>query len=187
MLALNNIKTSILGDFPHMGCPPPTGENEHRVRSALAQHLGVPDWPGSPSVFGPVSGKFEIVDSIPPRPVSCDPVRAPSITLDDAINHRLASDAVKRFVDPIGVREVTPAANKKPHRKYSTLLFLIALSGCAGNPPPIDNAFCVLYQRLPDPADAVHMKKRENKLAILANEQTANECTGSSGLVNGPR
>lgn len=67
-------------------------------------------------------------------------------------------------------------------------LFLIALSGCASNPPPVDNAYCVVYQRLPDPSDAVNMKKRENKVAVLTNEQSWIDFCGpeKSGLT-GPR
>jgi hypothetical protein len=50
-------------------------------------------------------------------------------------------------------------------------LLLLSLSGCAGNdPPPVDNSFC-LYVPLPDPADAVNLKVRGNKVAILTNEQ----------------
>jgi hypothetical protein len=69
---------------------------------------------------------------------------------------------------------------RRDHRGYTAALtraatsaFLIALSGCAGKePPPLDNSFCRLYVALPDPSDAVNMKKRENKLAVLTNEQT---------------
>ena len=67
---------------------------------------------------------------------------------------------------------------------------IVLLSGCADKgPPPIDNAYCRLYVRLPDPADAVHLKKRENKIAILTNEQTwLHECSqNGSGLTPGPR
>ena len=68
-------------------------------------------------------------------------------------------------------------------------LLLLALSACADKPAPLDNAFCRLFVRMPDPADAVHLKKRENKIAILTNEQTwLHECTqNGSGLTPGPR
>lgn len=82
-----------------------------------------------------------------------------------------------------------PRRMTQRNRRYighTACALLIALSGCADKSPPLENAFCALYVRLPDPSDAVNLKKRENKLAILANEQTANECH-SSGLVNGPR
>jgi hypothetical protein len=82
---------------------------------------------------------------------------------------------------------LSPLIVQRSLARASAVIALIALSGCADKSPPLESSYCRLYQRLPDPADAVHMKKRENKLAILANEQTANECTGSSGLVNGPR
>ena len=66
---------------------------------------------------------------------------------------------------------------------------ILLLGACADKPAPLDSAFCRLYQRLPDPADAVHLKKRENKIAILTNEQTwLHECTqNGSGLTPGPR
>jgi hypothetical protein len=73
-------------------------------------------------------------------------------------------------------------------RRAAAVALLIALSACSRNdPPPIDNAFCRLYVRLPDPSDAVHMKKRENKLAILTNEQTwLHECGHAGSLKKGP-
>ena len=77
------------------------------------------------------------------------------------------------------------------HKGYSptAALMLVTLSGCASNTPPLANAFCVVYQRLPDPGDAVNMKKRENKLAILANEQSFDrECLlGDRSKSLGPR
>lgn len=65
---------------------------------------------------------------------------------------------------------------------------MVTLSGCASNPPPLENAYCVVYQRLPDPSDAVNLKKRENKVAILTNEQAYIDFCGpeKSGLT-GPR
>ena len=68
-------------------------------------------------------------------------------------------------------------------------LLLLALSACADKPAPLDNAFCRLFVRMPDPADAVHLKKRENKIAILTNEMTYEaECLlGSRGASLGPR
>jgi hypothetical protein len=55
----------------------------------------------------------------------------------------------------------------------AALVILLSVAGCADKQlPPIDNSFCRIYQRLPDPADAVHLKKRENKVAILTNERT---------------
>jgi len=59
----------------------------------------------------------------------------------------------------------------------AAVLILLSLSGCAINTPVLDNAFCRLYQRLPDPSDAVNLKLRANKVAILTNEQTwVTEC-----------
>jgi hypothetical protein len=66
------------------------------------------------------------------------------------------------------------------------MVLILALSGCAGNdPPPIDNGFCRIYVRLPDPADAVNMKQRANKIAILTNEQSADRECRSGDM--GPR
>lgn len=64
------------------------------------------------------------------------------------------------------------------------ILLILLLAACTSKPAPIDNAYCRLYVRLPDPSDAVHMKKRENKLAVLANEQSWLQFCGSdnSGL-----
>jgi hypothetical protein len=68
----------------------------------------------------------------------------------------------------------------------SLMVLILALSGCAGNdPPPIDNGFCRIYVRLPDPADAVNMKQRANKIAILTNEQSADRECRSGDM--GPR
>jgi len=54
---------------------------------------------------------------------------------------------------------------------------ILLLSACASNTPVLDNAFCRLYTRLPDPSDAVNLKLRANKVAILTNEQTwVTEC-----------
>lgn len=67
---------------------------------------------------------------------------------------------------------------------------LIALlSACATQPPPVDNAYCRIYTRLPDPADAANLKKRENKVAILTNEQSWIDFCGpeTSGLKPGPK
>jgi hypothetical protein len=75
-------------------------------------------------------------------------------------------------------------------RMVATSALVVALSACANQePPPIDNGFCRLYQTLPDPADAVNLKKRENKLAILSNEQTyAADCQlGNRSKSMGPR
>ena len=68
-------------------------------------------------------------------------------------------------------------------------LLLLVLSACATPAPPALNAYCRLYQRLPDPADAVNMKKRENKLAVLANEETyIRDCAlGNQTIAGGPR
>lgn len=62
----------------------------------------------------------------------------------------------------------------------AAVAIVVALGACASNQlPPQDNGFCSLYQALPDPSDAVNMKKRENKLAVLANEETnIRECSG---------
>lgn len=75
-----------------------------------------------------------------------------------------------------------------PRRLGFFHLPILLLAACSRNdPPPIDNAYCRLYVRLPDPSDAVHMKKRENKLAILANEQTwLHECGHAGTLKKGP-
>jgi hypothetical protein len=72
--------------------------------------------------------------------------------------------------------------------KHFLIPSLIALlSACASQTPPVSNAYCRLYQRLPDPADAVNLKKRENKLAVLTNEQTwLTECGYSGSLRKGP-
>lgn len=57
------------------------------------------------------------------------------------------------------------------------MLSIVACAGCATQAPPAHNAYCKLYQRLPDPGDAVNLKKRENKIAILTNEETfVREC-----------
>lgn len=66
---------------------------------------------------------------------------------------------------------------------------IVLCAACASQPPPVDNGFCRLYAPLPDPADAVNLKKRENKLAILANEQTLDrECRmGDRSKSLGPR
>lgn len=62
-------------------------------------------------------------------------------------------------------------------RLLLTTSLIALLSACATQPPPVDNAFCRLYQRLPDPSDAVNLKLRANKVAILTNEQTwVTEC-----------
>jgi hypothetical protein len=56
-------------------------------------------------------------------------------------------------------------------RMVATSALVVALSACANQePPPVDNSFC-LYVPLPDPADAVNLKVRGNKVAILTNEQ----------------
>lgn len=82
------------------------------------------------------------------------------------------------------------AKHKTPMATLATaLLVLIALGGCASKElPPQDNGFC-LYQPLPDPADAVNLKVRGNKIAILTNEQTYDrECRlGSRANSLGPR
>ena len=70
---------------------------------------------------------------------------------------------------------------------FSIFCVSVFVSSCADKPAPIDNAYCRLYIRLPDPSDAVHMKKRENKLAVLTNEQTwLHECGHSGTLKKGP-
>ena len=73
--------------------------------------------------------------------------------------------------------------------KTALCAVLIALSACADKPAPLDNAFCRLFVRMPDPSDAIHLKKRENKVAILTNEQTfLHECSqNGGGLTPGPR
>ncbi len=65
---------------------------------------------------------------------------------------------------------------------------LIALlSACATPMPPVDSAFCRLYSRLPDPSDAVNLKLRANKVAILTNEQAYIDfCQGKKDF-GGPR
>lgn len=67
------------------------------------------------------------------------------------------------------------------HQRASCLLaavaMVVALSACASNTPVLDSAFCRLYTRLPDPSDAVNLKLRANKIAVLTNEQTwVTEC-----------
>lgn len=52
------------------------------------------------------------------------------------------------------------------------IVLSLLMAGCATQAPPASNAYCRLYQRLPDPGDAVHLTKRENKVAILTNEET---------------
>jgi len=53
--------------------------------------------------------------------------------------------------------------------------------------PPVDSAFCRLYSRLPDPSDAVNLKLRANKVAILTNEQAYIDfCQGKKDF-GGPR
>ena len=101
---------------------------------------------------------------------------------------------------PPGCPEVCPGgqapASVSGQRAYAHLLrvpaavvVLVALSACADKPAPLDNAFCVLYTRLPDPSDAIHLKKRENKVAILTNEMTFDqECLlGNRAKSLGPR
>ena len=66
---------------------------------------------------------------------------------------------------PLSV-EVSNAA-----RLLSAVAMVVLLSACGiKEPPPVDNGFC-LYVPLPDPADAVNLKVRGNKVAILTNEQ----------------
>ena len=73
-------------------------------------------------------------------------------------------------------------------RTLPTTILIALLSACASQPPPVDNAFCRIYVRLPDPGDAVNLKKRENKIAILTNEQSADrECMGDRSKSLGPR
>ena len=74
-------------------------------------------------------------------------------------------------------------------RAFLTATLIALLSACASQTPPVSNAYCRLYQRLPDPADATNLKKRENKVAILTNEQTwLHECSqNGGGLTPGPR
>jgi hypothetical protein len=69
------------------------------------------------------------------------------------------------------------------------IVFAVIVSGCAvKEPPPVDNSFC-LYVPLPDPADAVNLKVRGNKVAILTNEQNFQQwCRlGSRDKSLGPR
>jgi uncharacterized protein YcgI (DUF1989 family) len=71
-------------------------------------------------------------------------------------------------------------------RMVATSALVVALSACANQePPPIDNGFCRIYVRLPDPADAVNMKQRANKIAVLTNEQSADRECRSGDM--GPR
>jgi hypothetical protein len=79
------------------------------------------------------------------------------------------------------------------HQRASCLLAAVAmvvlLSACGiKEPPPVDNSFC-LYVPLPDPADAVNLKVRGNKVAILTNEQNFQQwCRlGDRGKSLGPR
>ena len=68
----------------------------------------------------------------------------------------------------------------------AAVIGLLTLNACANQePPPIDNGFCRIYVRLPDPADAVNMKQRANKIAILTNEQSADRECRSGDM--GPR
>jgi hypothetical protein len=109
---------------------------------------------------------------------------------------RPASIAAKAVCDQVA--EPTPADLERralrplkqkhcqPIRLSLFCALFVALSGCAGNdPPPIDNGFCRIYVRLPDPADAVNMKQRANKIAILTNEQSADRECRSGDM--GPR
>ncbi len=69
------------------------------------------------------------------------------------------------------------------------LLVALSCAACATQAPPALDSYCRKYQRLPDPADAAYMKKRENKLAILANEETyVRDCAlGNQSTPGGPR
>lgn len=82
-----------------------------------------------------------------------------------------------------------PSRESNPAAFAAAVAILLSVAACSGKPAPQENAFCVLYQRLPDPSDAVHMKKRENKLAVLTNEMTFDqECLlGDRAKSLGPR
>ena len=119
--------------------------------------------------------------AVKPRPTHCP--RGHEYTGDNAITRpdgRVVCRTCKRRVGLAYMRA----------RRAAAIVALAVLSSCASaEPPPISNAFCRLYQTLPDPADAVNLKKRENKLAILSNEQTyAADCQlGDRGKSLGPR
>jgi hypothetical protein len=93
---------------------------------------------------------------------------------------------------PLGARKAQASAPKQCghlffKRACHVIFATLALSGCASNTPVLDNAFCRLYQRLPDPSDAVNLKLRANKVAILTNEQAYIDfCQGKKDF-GGPR
>ena len=71
----------------------------------------------------------------------------------------------------------------------AAVIGLLTLNACANQePPPVDNSFC-LYVPLPDPADAVNLKVRGNKVAILTNEQNFQQwcMLGDRSKSMGPR
>lgn len=74
-------------------------------------------------------------------------------------------------------------------RLLPILSLIASLSACATQAPPALDSYCRKYQRLPDPADAVNLKQRANKLAILANEETyVRDCAlGNQTAPGGPR
>jgi hypothetical protein len=92
--------------------------------------------------------------------------------------------AVRRLTIP--PRAANASGLTIPVSAVAAVAIVVLLSACAGKEtPPIDNAFCRIYVRLPDPADAVNMKKRENKVAVLTNEQSADRECRSGDM--GPR
>jgi len=131
-----------LCDLLHVGRPLSAGERQHGIRAALAQHPFISPRACRASVTRPVGGELNVVDTIPPCPVTCDSISSACVTLDYSVDNALALQAIKGRIDPLRIREIAPATNKKSHRAALALLATIALGACASKPEIAINSYC---------------------------------------------
>ena len=115
-LAFNNRNTGPLCDLLHVGRPLAAGESEHGIRFALAQHPLIAPRACRASVARPVGGELNVVDTIPPCPITSDSISSACITLDYSVDNALALKAVKGRIDPLRIRETPASANQQTHK-----------------------------------------------------------------------